>query len=261
MKLKRKRVIITGGASGLGKELTLQLLAKDAYVTVLDINTDNLNKLKEEVNNEHLSTYTLDISDYDAIDKFKEKYLEDNVVDILINNAGIIQPFINIENVDDKIINKVMGVNFFGPLRLTRIFLKHILTRPEGYIVNISSMGGFFPFPGQTIYGASKSALKLFTEGLYAELLDTKVKVMIAFPGAMNTNIAKNSEINIKNDSNSNYKTLDSKDAANIIIKGIKKNKFQLYVGNDSKIMHFLYKLNPKSAIKIINKKMKDLKQ
>ena len=55
-------------------------------------------------------------------------------------------------------------------------------------------MGGFFPFPGQTIYGASKAALKIFTEGLFAELEKTNVRVMIVLPGAMDTNISKNYE-------------------------------------------------------------------
>ena len=116
-------------------------------------------------------------------------------------------------------------------------------------------MGGFFPFPGQTIYGASKAALKLFTEGLYAELLDTNVKVMVVFPGAVNTNITKNSNVNMVNN-NSSYKMLSANKAATEIIKGIEKNKFQLYVGGDSKIMHFLYNLNPKFAIKMIKKQM-----
>jgi short-subunit dehydrogenase len=163
-----------------------------------------------------------------------------------------------VEKIDDSTINKVMNVNFFGPLKLTRIFLKELLNRKEGYIVNISSMGGFFPFPGQTIYGASKAALKLLSEGLYSELLDTNVKVMVVFPGAIATDIAKNSNIKIEN-SDSSFKMLPAKTAAKLIIKGIEKNKFKLYVGTDSKIMNFLYTFNSKSAIKMVNKKMKNL--
>ncbi|HOO68468.1 MAG TPA: SDR family NAD(P)-dependent oxidoreductase, partial [Bacilli bacterium] len=112
MKIKGKRIIVTGGANGIGKELVLQLLEKGAYVTAVDINEEKLKKLKEEVNTDYLDTYTLDILNYDAIDKFKEEYLKSNNLDILINNAGIIQPFVNIKNIDDNIINKVMGINF-----------------------------------------------------------------------------------------------------------------------------------------------------
>jgi len=258
MKVKGKKIILTGAGSGIGRELAIQLSKKGAIVAALDINSDSLVKLENEISN--ISTYAVDMSNNESIDKFKEEYYKTNdSVDMIINNAGIIQPFFNVEKLEDSTINKIMNVNFFGPLRLTKIFINDLLKRKEAYIVNISSMGGFFPFPGQTIYGASKAALKLFTEGLYAELLDTKVKVMIVFPGAVNTNITKNSGIEI--DSNSSYKTLSPAKAADTIIKGIEKNKFQLYIGGDSKIMHFLYNLNPKSAIKMINKQMKNLKK
>jgi short-subunit dehydrogenase len=138
--------------------------------------------------------------------------------------------------------------------------LENMLNRDEAYIINISSMGGFFPFPKQSIYGASKAATKLFTEGLYAELLDTKVKVMVVFPGAISTDILKNSNVSVTTTKeNSSYKMTSPEDTASQIIKGINKNKFKLYIGSDSKFMNFLYKMNSKSAINYINKKMKDL--
>jgi short-subunit dehydrogenase len=118
-------------------------------------------------------------------------------------------------------------------------------------------MGGFFPFPGQTIYGASKAALKLFTEGLFAELENTNVRVMIVLPGAMDTNITKNSnvEMNTTKESSS-YKMLSPVDGASEIIKGIKKNKFKVFLGSDSKFLKMLYKINSIWAIRYINKKM-----
>lgn len=67
---------------------------------------------------------------------------------------------------DDVTIERVMNVNFWGLLNMTKTFLPHLLERPEAHIVNISSMGGFLPVPGQTAYGASKAAVKLLTEGL-----------------------------------------------------------------------------------------------
>jgi short-subunit dehydrogenase len=67
-------------------------------------------------------------------------------------------------------IERVMNVNFYGTLYMTKTFLPHLLTRPEAHVVNVSSMGGFLPVPGQVIYGASKAAVKLLTEGLHSEL-------------------------------------------------------------------------------------------
>ena len=259
MILKNKNVIVTGGASGLGKELTKQLLKKGCNVAAIDINGENLKKLAEELNSKKLKTYIVDIGSEESIKKFRKDYKKDyNDVDVIINNAGIIQPFVKVESLDVNTINRVMNINFFGPVNLIRYFMEDLTKdRSEQYIVNVSSMGGFFPFPGQTIYGASKAALKIFTEGLYAELEKTNVRVMIVLPGAMNTNITTNS--NVKMDmtkEDSKFKLLEANVGAAKIISAMEKNKFKLFLGNDAKFLRFLYKLNSKWAISFINKKM-----
>ena len=259
MKIKGKNVIVTGGASGVGKELTKQLLEHGCNVAAIDINKENLENLKIELDSKRLRTYVVDMGDIESIKAFRENYKKDySDVDIIINNAGIIQPFVKVGELEDKTINKVMNVNFFGPVNLIRFFMDDLIKdRSEQYIVNVSSMGGFFPFPGQTIYGASKAALKIFTEGLYAELIKTNVRVMIVLPGAMNTNITVNS--NVKMDmskEDSNFKLLEPSIAAKKIIEGIEKNKFKLFLGSDAKFLKLLYKINSKAAISFINKKM-----
>lgn len=262
MDVKNKNVIITGAASGLGKELTKQMIEKGCVVAALDINQENLIKLSEEIKSRRLTTYTVDMASQESIKKFTEEYRKEYDVDIIINNAGIIQPFVNVQFLEDETINKVMNVNFFGPLNLIR-YLMHDLTkdRKQQYIVNVSSMGGFFPFPGQTIYGASKAALKILTEGLYAELASTNVSVMVVMPGAINTNITKNSNVEVKQTGQtSQMKILEPDEAARQIIKAVEKNKFKLFLGSDSKFLRILYKINSKMAINYINKKMSDLK-
>ena len=259
MEIKNQNVIVTGAASGVGKELTKELLQKGANVAAIDINEENLNILKEELKTDKLKTYIVDMGSSDSIKKFREDYKKDySDVDIIINNAGIIQPFVDVEHLDDKTIEKVMNINFFGPVNLIRYFMEDLTKdKKEQYIVNVSSMGGFFPFPGQTIYGASKAALKIFTEGLYAELEKTNVRVMIVLPGAMDTNITKNSNVEVKTTKEtSNYKMLSASDAASQIINGIEKNKFKLFLGSDAKFLKLLYKINSKLAISFINKKM-----
>lgn len=261
MKIRRQNVIITGAASGVGKELTKQLLAEGTNVAAVDISAENLKKLEEELNTKRLKTYVVDMGSNESIKKFREDYKKDySDVDIIINNAGIIQPFVDVSNLNDDIINKVMNVNFFGPVNLIRYFMEDLTKdRKEQYIVNVSSMGGFFPFPGQTIYGASKAALKIFTEGLFAELEKTNVRVMIVLPGAMNTNITTNSNVEMNTTKeNSNYKMLEASEAARQIINGIKKNKFKLFLGSDAKFLKFLYKINSIWAIRFINNKMKN---
>ncbi len=260
MKVKNKKIIVTGAGSGIGRELVIDLIKKGAFVIGLDISEKGLNETKALVAGKNFDSFVVDMASSEEIEKFYNEYFNKyEGVDGVINNAGIIQPFVKFNELDMNTGSKVMKINFFGPVKLIKMFLPKMFERKEAHIVNVSSMGGFFPFPKQTIYGASKSALKLFSEGLYAELLDTNVGVTVVFPGAVATNIVKNSNVEIKTTS-SNYKTTSASDAAKQIIKAIEKNKFQLYIGNDAKMMNLMYKLSPKRAIKLINKKMKDLK-
>lgn len=258
MQVENKKIIVTGAASGIGKQLTKQLLKKGSIVIAVDINEDNLNELSKELNSEYLHTYIVDMGDDVAIRNFVKKILKEHlVVDGLINNAGVIQPFLNVENLDEKTIEWVMNINFNGPVLLTRLLLENFRNRPIAHIVNVSSMGGFFPFPGQTIYGASKAALKIFTEGLYAEYIGTNINVSVVFPGAIATDIAKNSNLETKEtEESSGMKMTSASSAAKQIIHGMEYGKFQMYVGNDAKFMNFLYKLSPKRAINFIKKQM-----
>ena len=262
MKVNGKKIVVTGVGSGIGKELTKLLIKKGAFVIGLDINKDNLNKLEEEVNDKkHLITYKVDVSSDLELNNFYNSFMSDiKEVDGIINNAGIIQPFINVDKIDMDTVYRVMNVNYFGPLKLTKLFLPSLLLKKTAHIVNVSSMGGFFPFPGQTIYGSSKAALKILTEGLYAELLDTNVKVTVVFPGAIATDIASNSNVNMNTSKDNTKMKMTSADkAAEIIIKAMEKDKFKVYVGSDSKIMNLMYKINDSGAIKLINKKMKEM--
>jgi short-subunit dehydrogenase len=121
-------------------------------------------------------------------------------------------------------------------------------------------MGGFLPVPGQTIYGASKAAVKLLTEGLHSELRDTNVHVTVVFPGAVNTNITKNSGLKMNTQSsteNKPVKILSPVKAAEIIIDGMENNSYRVLVGSDAKFMDYIYRLNPAYAAKFIYTKMK----
>lgn len=270
MKAQNKVIVVTGGGSGIGRELVLQLLAKDARVAAVDINEATLAEtaVLAGAKKANLSTYIINITDKAAAEKLLEQVVAAyGTVDGLINNAGIIQPFVRVNELSYEAIDRVMNVNFYGMLYMTKAFLPHFLTRPEAHIVNVSSMGGFLPVPGQTIYGAAKAAVKLFTEGLRSELLDTNVRVTVIFPGAIGTNIAANSGVEIRmpaeDDASAEkqqaMKTLAPSKAAEIIIDGIENDRYRVLVGSDARFMDFLYRLNPKYAANFILKKMKSL--
>jgi len=262
MRAKNKTIVVSGGGSGMGRELVLALLAKGAKVVALDKNQTGLEETVKLVMDKaaNLSTHVIDITDKIAVEQLAARIIsEQGFIDGLINNAGIIQPFVRVNDLGYETIERVMNVNFYGTLYLIKSFLPHLLTRPEAHIVDISSMGGFLPVPGQTIYGASKAAVKLLTEGLHAELASTNVKVTVVFPGGVNTNILQNSGLEMPKASEGKSKTpniLSAGKAAQIILNAMEKDRYRVLVGNDAKIMDFLYRLNPKAAAGMITKQM-----
>jgi short-subunit dehydrogenase len=265
MKIQNKVFVVTGGGNGMGRESVLNLLTKGASVAAVDINKSALDetvKLSGE-KQEKLSTYIVNITDKAAVEALPNQIISRyGAIDGIINNAGIIQPFVRLNNLDYDAIERVMKVNFYGTLYVTKAFLPHLLTRPEAHITNISSMGGFLPVPGQTIYGASKAAVKLLTEGLHSELLNTNVRVTVVFPGAMETNIANNSGVGNTlqmEKGQGSIKMLAPNKAAQIIIDGIEKNRYRILVGSDSAFMDFLCRLSPQYAANLIYTQMKEL--
>ncbi len=265
MKVQNKIIVVTGGGNGIGRELVLNLLSRGASVAAVDINQS---ALEETValsgdKKDKLTTHIVNITDKGSVEALPDKIISQHgAVDGLINNAGIIQPFVRLKDLDYEAIERVMNVNFYGTLYMTKAFLPHLLTRPEAHITNVSSMGGFLPVPGQTIYGASKAAVKLMTEGLNSELLSTNVRVTVVFPGAIGTNIAANSGVGntlkMGNEQGA-IKMLAPTKAAQIIIDGIEQNRYRILVGSDATFMDFIYRLSPRRAARLIYGQMKGL--
>jgi len=259
MNVRNKVIVVTGGGNGVGKELVLALLNRGASVAAVDLDENGLGEtFALSGKNKKLSLHTVNISDREAVNTLVESVIKyHGHVDGLVNNAGIIQPFINVDEIDMSKINRVLNVNFYGTLYMIKAFLPELKKRPEAHLTNISSMGGFFPVPGQSIYGASKAAVKLLTEGLYAELMDTNVGVSVVIPGGIATNIMKNSDLDIKTsdvDAKGTKLLLTPKRAADLIVTSIEKNKFRMFIGKDANLMNIMYKFSPKMAIKLMRK-------
>ena len=263
MFVKNKTIVVTGAGSGIGRAICLLLLHKQANVAAVDIHPEALEETQKlaKVDADRYKAFVLDISDKDKVNALPDQVVQHfGSADGLINNAGIIQKFIPVNELPMDEINKVFNVNFYGTLYMTKAFLPVFLKNKEAHLVNISSMGGFIPFPGQTIYGASKAAVKLLTEGLYAELRDTSVRVTVVHPGAVNTNITENSGLGKpKADANSNAaaRSLTPTKAAEIIIKAMERNKFRATVGKDASLLDLLYRMSPRRATNFIGKMMK----
>jgi short-subunit dehydrogenase len=264
MKIAGKVFLITGAGSGMGREMTHQIIAKGGKVAALDIHLSQLQETQKICSGKSSTFLALDvdISDRANVLALPEQVIQHfGQIDGIINNAGIIQPFVKVNDLTFEQVERVINVNFYGCVNVTKAFLPHLLERPEAHIVNISSMGGFLPVPGQSIYGAAKAAVKLFTEGLYAELKETPVRVSVVFPGAIATNITTNSGIEMPKVSGdaSSMPTMPANEAARIILQGMETNQYRILVGSDSKFMDFLCRLAPEYATNFIAKKMKAL--
>jgi short-subunit dehydrogenase len=263
MKIAGKVFLVTGAGSGMGREMTHQIIAKGGKVAALDRHLPALLETQQVCSG---TTKTFLALEVDITDRTKVLALPEQVIkhfgqiDGIINNAGIIQPFVKVNDLTFEQIEHVMNVNFFGCVSVTKAFLPYLLERPVAHIVNISSMGGFLPVPGQSIYGAAKAAMKLFTEGLYAELKETSVRVSVVFPGAIATNITTNSGIEMPAITGSSGMTaMPANEAAREILKGMEADQYRILVGSDSKFMDFLSRLAPEYATNFIAKKMKVL--
>jgi short-subunit dehydrogenase len=263
MKAENKKIVVTGGGNGMGREIVLNLLAKGSKVVAVDVNEKALMETTELAGEKkgNLSTAVLNITDKAAVEAFAAKTVAEGPVDGLINDAGIVQPFVTIQNVGFDVVERIFNVNFWGTLYMIKSFLPHLLTRPEAHIVNVSSMGGFLPVPGQAIYGASKAAVKILTESLKSELEGTSVKVTVIFPGAIRTHILKNSGleenldgVNVKK---AEKMTMPPAVAAQQIVAAMEQDKPRLFLGKDSKTMNLFYKFAPLFATHLIGSQIR----
>ena len=266
MQIADKVFVVTGGGNGIGREVVLGLLERGARVAAWDLREDSLEETRTlTAHPNRLTLHAADVSDNDAVTRaFAEVMSEHGQVDGLLNVAGIIQKFVPIADLELAEIEKVMAVNFWGVVYTTKAALPHLTTRPEACIINVSSMGGFTPVPGQTAYGASKAAVKLFTEGLYAELMSTNVAVTVVHPGAIGTEISVNSGLATREEAaaqqeGSSFPTTSPKDAGAAIIEAVEKGPYRLMIGRDASMLDRIARLSPRRATEMIVKRMGNL--
>lgn len=261
MKVRNAVVVVTGAGNGIGRQLVVELVARGAKVAGVDISEKGLAQTAALVPGASFAAFPVSITDRQAVEALPARVEAAlGPPDALINCAGIIQPFVRVAELDLATIDHVFDVNWKGTLFMTKAFLPGFLKRPRAHVVNVSSMGGFLPVPGQSAYGASKAAVKLFTEGLWAELKGTNVSVTIIFPGAIATEIASNSGVQMKAASGAQARQLTQADeAARQILDAMERDAFRATVGKDARVLDWLVRLAPKRATAFIASKMQDL--
>lgn len=263
VEISGKVFVVSGAGNGIGREVALELVRRGASVAGLDISTEGLKQTASLLGDsaKQFVPFAVDLSkrkDVVALPAKVEKVL--GPVDSVINVAGIIQPFVRVNDLDFDAVDRVMAVNFFGPINLIKAFLPGLLTRPSAHITNVSSMGSYAPVPGQTVYGASKAALNLLSEGMRSELKGTSVGVTVVYPGAIGTNIAANSGISISApEGQPQMKVVPPADAGKAIVDATEQARKRIVIGSDAKTMWALNHIHPDLAANVIYRGMKSL--
>ena len=266
LELTNKVFVVTGGGNGIGREVVLRLLSRGARVAAIDLNAAGLAETVEKaaVAAGRLTVHAVNVGDRAAVLALPELVIgAHGQVDGVLNIAGVIQPFVKIAELDFDIIERVMSVNFWGVVNMTKAFLPHLLARPSSALLNVSSMGGFLPVPGQAAYGASKAAVKLFTEALFAETQGTNLAVSVVFPGGIGTNIMQNSGVVLTNmdqlTGDKAPKTTTPAEAGRQIVEGLEKGSYRVLIGGDARFMDRFSRLLPRRATLFMAKQLKAL--
>jgi NAD(P)-dependent dehydrogenase (short-subunit alcohol dehydrogenase family) len=260
-----KVAVITGAGSGIGRALALELARRGARLALSDIDEAGLAETVELVESElpaaEVHPYVLDVADRDAFIAYADAVSEHfGVVHQLYNNAGVASAR-TVLDADWLIYEKVIGVNLWGVIHGSKIFLPHLIASGDGHVINVSSLNGYMAQDELSAYSTTKFGVRGFTETLRIEMLRDghPVKVTVVHPGGVKTNIANNGVINAAEFGiqvtprerarvqmyNEKLLRMDPAQAANIILDGVQAGKARIRVGNDARVIDLIVRLFP----------------
>lgn len=187
MNLKDKICIVTGAAKGIGLSISKALVEKGANVVLLDNDQHALDELIRKNENTYMKGYVCDISDEQQLQTVVKEVEKDcGPISVWINNAGLARHAPVIE-IDEQQIDLMMNVNVKGTILGSKYALNQMKKNKTGHIINIISTAGLNGIPNQSVYSATKFAVKGFTEALEKEASQEGVKVTAIYPGGVDT--------------------------------------------------------------------------
>jgi len=246
--LYNKKVIITGASGGIGFAVAKILITK-YNCTILGIarNVEKLQIAKEslkEFSNKFIYL-SKDVSKKESWESIKDYLIENDFMpDVLINNAGFMLPFAKFEKYSDEEITEIVNTNLMSVINSTKILIPLLKKSSTPAIVNISSSAGRCAVVGQSMYCATKFAVKGFTDTLRVEY-NKQIYVCGVYPGFIKTDILNRQNVDTKNNKLINKMMMPVDKAAKKIVKGIRKRRKQVCMGFDGRFLAFFSKVMP----------------
>ncbi|QFU75715.1 SDR family NAD(P)-dependent oxidoreductase [Halioglobus maricola] len=260
---KNKVAVITGAGGGVGSALARQLADRGCHLALVDISEPALAKTAAALSSSGVtvSTHLIDITSKEQMAALPATVLEHHgTVNILVNNAGITyQKSFATHSMEDW--EKITGINWWGVLYGCHYFLDALKAAGEGHIVNLSSMSAFVGLPGQTSYCATKAAVKLLSESMWAEMGKLNIGVTSVHPGAIKTDMIqatlKNSddiEAATRNYDIAQRIGVTPEHVAERIVKAIEKKQLRIRVGKDAVLLDLMKRWFPVGVQKLLRK-------
>ena len=257
MTFNNKVVWITGASSGIGEGLALQLSRQNCKLILSSRRKDVLETVKNNCSNpENIAILPLDLSEINTMKAHVDEAINlFGKIDILINNGGISQrsPIIETSIEVDK---KLMEIDYLGTVALSKALLPHFVANKSGHYVVVSSLMGKFASSYRSAYCGAKHALHGFFDALRLEHDKDNVKVTMICPGFVNTNVARNALT--ADGSKQGYqdemtdKGLDVDVFVKRMIKAIRKEKFEAYIGKFETFGVYVKRLSPRLIHKLV---------
>ena len=236
------KALVTGASSGIGRDIAIEL-GKRGYDLILVARNEE--KLKETAKNINTNVKIIlkDLSSKENCMQLYEETKNDNI-DILVNDAGFGVHGKFVDTDLDKEI-QMIETNITAVHILMKLYLKDMVDRDSGHILNVASMGAFGPGPLMSAYYASKAYVYRLSEGVKTELKknNSKVKISVLCPGPVRTNFNKVAGVDFAAPS------LSSEHVANYAVNKMLRNKFSIVPGTLMKITRFLEKLVPHNLV------------
>jgi short-subunit dehydrogenase len=257
-----KVIWITGASSGIGEALVYAFAKTNAKLVLSSRKIHDLERVlnSAKVNVERVLLLPMDLEHFENMNDFANKVIDKfERIDVLINNAGLSQRGLA-KNTHVSIDERLMKVNYFGTIALTKTVLPLMMDQGFGTIATVTSAVGKFGSPWRSGYAASKHALHGFFDSLRAEIFENNIKVLLICPGFVNTNVSINAldetgnPLNIMDSATENG--LDPNYVAKKILKAISEGKEEIFIGGFKEYLGLLMKRFFPTLFSIMVRKM-----